>query len=167
MDQNEVLYTFKRVGVLSKKDGKPSFDITRIHSLTTELSSFCEAIADSFLQCKVEAVVSSNKGLWMLAHLTAHYLHLSSGVDVCAFYAKRVLGNTTVRDGGAIYKRLSGQKTLVVHDVVSPAETIFINSVIDSVQEAGGILVGLGAICSYGKVTRADIGAKLVTLAKI
>ena len=120
----------------------------------------CE-LAAGFFKNSVQVVVGPGPVGAILAHCVAHHLCQLNGRAVWAVHVEPNLLNHTDFSFGAICKKLvHRQRVLVVVGQLTsdgPAK-----SVVKAVQDAGGIVVGLGAICKRGKVYTEDIGVNRI-----
>jgi orotate phosphoribosyltransferase len=115
----------------------------------------CAALAEHFMDERIEAVIAPALGGVFVSHETARAL------GVRALFAERVNGELTLRRGFIIKP---GERVLVVEDVITTGKST--KETIRVVQQAGGVAIAAASLVdrSGGK---ADIGVpykSLVTL---
>ncbi len=121
--------------------------ILQYPSFAGELASI---IVDAFKDEKIDAVIAPATGGIIIGYEVARQLGVNN------YFTERENGEMTLRRGFKVDK---GERVLVVEDVVTTGGSVV--EVINLVKEAGGIVVGVGALVdrSMGK---ADFGAKFV-----
>ncbi len=108
----------------------------------------CRAMAEKFVDAKIETVVGPVTGGIILAHETAKAL------DARAIFTERVDGKMTFRRG---FKLHEGERVLIVEDIVTTGGSI--KEVIDVVKANGGVPVAVSMLVdrSGGKVNFGDV----------
>ena len=103
----------------------------------------CRAMAEKFVDAKIETVVGPVTGGIILAHETAKAL------DARAIFTERVDGKMTFRRG---FKLHDGERVLIVEDIVTTGGSI--KEVIEVVKANGGVPVAVSMLVdrSGGKV---------------
>jgi len=140
----------------SGKHGNAYINKDAIYPHTKETSNLCLAIAEEFVNNKVEAVIAPAIGGVILSQWVAHYLSLINGSEVLGVYAEKTEdGNAFVIKRG-YDKIIAGKNVLVVEDVLTTGGSV--KKVIEAVRSLNANIVGLGAICNRGGVTAKDIG---------
>ncbi len=127
-----------------------------IFPYTEKVSCLCRGIAQQFTSDKVDVIASPAIGAVVLAHWTAHELGSLIGRSVLAVYAEKVDGNGPLEIRRGFDKLIAGRNVLVVEDILNSGGSAA--DVVRIVQEAGGNVVGVGAICNRGEVTNEDLG---------
>ena len=124
------------------------------------ISSLCTVIARAFERQGVEVVIAPATGGIVLSQWVASKLTgLSSGEDVLALYADKEKDEKG--EDGFVIKRgyeelLVGKRVLILEDVLNTGDSA--KKVVQKVKEAGGIVIGLGALCNRGGVTAETLG---------
>lgn len=116
------------------------------HPKYTEL--LCRAMAEKFLDARIETVVGPVTGGIILAHETAKAL------DARAIFTERVDGKMTFRRGFTLHE---GERVLIVEDIVTTGGSI--KEVIEVVRDFGGnpIAVSMLVDRSNGRVNFGDV----------
>lgn len=133
----------------------------RMYPDTILLSTLCIDLATPFKNDPVDIVVGPALGGIALALCTAKSLSIWRNTVVPWAFAEKEGKNFTFRDPYPEY--LHGKNVLVVDDILTTGDSI--KHTIDAVRLAGGIPVGVGAICNRGRVTEEMLGiSKLCSL---
>ena len=93
------------------------------------------------------------------AQWTAHHLTQRTGRDVLAVYAEEEIDEQGKR---RVFRRgyddlVRGRRVLVVEDILTTGGSV--RMVVDAVQQAGGTVVGVGALCNRGAITAEQLHA--------
>ncbi len=130
----------------SGKHSNRYLQCAKIFRNTKYSEELCADLAERFADDGVEVVIGPAMGAVQMAYEVSRHLHCEN------FFAERENGEMTLRRGFAV---TPGMKCLIVEDVVTTGGSV--KEVIKLVQEAGGIVVGVGSIVdrSNGK---ADFG---------
>ncbi|HAS52806.1 MAG TPA: orotate phosphoribosyltransferase, partial [Nitrospiraceae bacterium] len=109
-------------------------------------TKLCAALADRFLDIKIDAVIAPALGGILVAHETARAL------GVRGIFAERQSGELMLRRG---FSLRAGERVLVVEDVITTGKST--KETMEVVKKAGGLVVAAGALVdrSGGK---ADFG---------
>lgn len=132
---------------------------------TLETSRLCREIALRFVNDGVYTVIGPTVGGVILSNNVAHQLTLMRRNQVFGVYAEKMEGKFVIGRG---YKQhVTDQDVLVVEDILTTGGSV--KKVIEAVREAGGNVIGVGALCNRGGVTAVDLGdvPKLVSLVNI
>jgi orotate phosphoribosyltransferase len=132
---------------------------------TAIVASLCRTFASAFEKENVQVVAAPAVGGVILSTWTAHQLGRIINKPVQSVYAEKDNGEFILGRGyDEIVKR---KRVLVVEDILNTGSSA--RKVIEIVREAGGKVVGLGAICNRGKVTIKDFGSppKFVSIINI
>ncbi len=144
-------------------------DLLYPHTKVTD--EICKEIAQRFSSEKVEVVVGPAMGGILLAQGVAHHLSQITGNEILAIYAEKdtvAIPDPEGKDrkchaetGKFAIKRGNGgfvfcKRVLIVEDILTTGKTAL--EVVRAVEKVGGEVVGIGAICNRGGVTRYDIG---------
>lgn len=163
LDEIEVIITDGHFVLTSGRHSDTYVDKDALSPHTKYTSRLCREIAKQFENDGVETVIAPAIGGIPFSMWTAHHLTELSGREVFATYAEKSdNGGFVIRPSH--HKFITGRKTLVVEDVLTTGDSA--KKVIGAVREVGGKIVGLGAICNRGGVTKNDIAnvPKLVAL---
>jgi orotate phosphoribosyltransferase len=169
MSDQDVLAILARVGALitddhlvytSGRHGSSYVNKDALYPHTAATSAVCARIAQRFAVAGVEVVAGPTVGGVIMAQWTAHHLSALSGNEVLAVYAEEEVG-----EGGSrrrLFRRgydalIRGRRVLVVEDILTTGGSARL--VVEAVGEAGGTVVGVGALCNRGAVSAAAIGA--------
>lgn len=165
IENSHIVYTSGRHG--TKYMDK---DMVYPHVLST--ANLCREIAVNFNHRSIDAVVAAEKGGIILSQWVAYYLSTRGTFEVLAFYAEKEVtaipdpenkgrkcyaetGNFIFKRGGA-KELLPGKRVLVVEDVLNTGGTV--RKVIEAARNMGCIVVGVGALCNRGGVTKEIVG---------
>lgn len=143
LTEERVLEVLKEAGVLleghflltSGKHSAKYLQCAKIFQNTKYSEELCADLALKFKNEKIDLVVGPAIGAIQMAY------EVSRQLGVPNFFAERENGSMTFRRGFAIEK---GQRVLVVEDVITTGGSV--REVIELVQSAGGIVVGVGSI---------------------
>lgn len=130
-----------------------------IYARTKLVSMLCIELAGRFIDDDIDVVVGPAIGGVILSQWTAYHLSALSGREVCAVYAEKYNDEFVIRRN---YPTLvKGRRVLVVEDIINSGFSAF--KTIDAVRNIEGKVVGLGALCTYGRVTREQLGSPRFT----
>jgi len=162
MTPKEVLRNFAEAGAIitnghfvytSGKHGSVYINKDMLFVDTRRISRLCEAMAANFSHEDIDVVVGPEKGGIILSQWFAyHYARYSAGV--LAVYAEKAGNGFIFRRGYG--KLITGKRVFVIEDIITTGESV--KSVIEAVHSAGGIVVGVGALCDRGGITHETIG---------
>lgn len=177
MTESEVLETLSRVGALvtgdhiiytSGRHGSSYVNKDALYPHTTATSAVCAQIAQHFALSGIETVAGPTVGGVIMAQWTAHHLGVLLNQEIMAVYAEEEQTDAGKR---RIFRRgydafVSGRLVLVVEDILTTGGSA--RTVVDAVERAGGIVVGVAALCNRGGITAEVLGAPdLYSLAKV
>lgn len=160
-------------------------------------SKFCRAIAAQFIEDNVEVVIAPAIGGVILSQWIAYHLSGLTGRKVLGVYAEKSERSVikpkedfwlqisptytclikkgqelVVKENTFVIKRgydklVAGKNVLVVEDVLTTGDSA--KKVVEAVRAIGGKVVGLGALCNRGGITKEDVGnvPKLFSLVNI
>ena len=133
-----------------------------------ETSQLCFELADRALNLcgEIDCVVGPEKGGIVLAQWVGFFLSLFTQCEVASIFAEKVIGNTV--DGaphaepGFAFLRgyaelVRGKNVLIVEDVTNTGGTV--KKLVKLVEDSGGRVQGIGAICNRGNIVPEDIGS--------
>ncbi len=172
MPNQDVLATLAGVGALitgdhlvytSGRHGSSYVNKDALYPHTAATSQVCARIAARFADAGVEVVAGPTVGGVIMAQWTAQHLSVLTGREVLAVYAEEEVG-----EGGArrrLFRRgydalVAGRRVLVVEDILTTGGSARL--VVAAAHEAGGSVVGVGALCNRGGVSAEMIGAPLL-----
>ena len=147
IDKSHLVYT-------SGKHGSAYINKDAIYPHTAETSHLCELLALEFVADGIEVVIAPAVGGCILSNRVAEHL-TRWGAD------EEVLGVYADKDGdGFVIKRgydklVVGKRVLVVEDVLTTGGSA--KKVIEAVRAIGGHVIGLGALCNRGGITKEDM----------
>ncbi|MBI4138895.1 phosphoribosyltransferase [Candidatus Uhrbacteria bacterium] len=166
MDEREVLQALATVGAVirdshlvyaSGKHGSAYVNKDAVYPYPVLTSRLCRVIAERFAGDRVDAVIAPAIGGVILSQWTAFHLSQMFGNTVFGVYAEKSdagVGLFSIRRG---YDRLiSGKRVLVVEDVLTTGASA--KGVVREVRSIGGDVVGVGALCNRGGITKQDLG---------
>lgn len=130
-----------------------------IYAHPKEAYELASMIAEDFKDSEIEAVVGSAMGGIILANNIALALAQLTGRDISGIYAEKS------KDKGFIFTRgynefVNGRKVLVVDDILSTGGSA--RAVVETVNNAGGEIIGVAAIANRGGVKSEDVQANLL-----
>ncbi|MEI7769727.1 MAG: phosphoribosyltransferase family protein [Chloroflexales bacterium] len=177
MTETEVLGTLARVGALvtgdhivytSGRHGGSYVNKDALYPHTAATSEVCAQIAQHFAGANIETVAGPTVGGVIMAQWTAHHLGAILGREIMAVYAEE---EQSEAGKGRSFRRgydalVAGRRVLVVEDILTTGGSA--RTVVEAVERAGGIVVGVAALCNRGGVTAEVLGApELYSLASV
>lgn len=143
LSREEILAVLREAGVLleghfiltSGRHSDRYLQCANIFRHTKYAAPLCGSLAEHFAGDGVELVIGPAMGAVQMAYEVSRQLGCEN------FFAEREDGKMTLRRG---FQIRPGQRVLVVEDVVTTGGSV--REVLDIVREAGGVLVGVGAI---------------------
>ncbi len=162
MQETAILKHFERLGVImhghfvytSGKHGPVYLNKDALYPDTETTSRLCQAIARRFIESKVQAVVGPALGGIILSQWTAYHLTHMNGKAIPGVYAEKSVGGFILTRG--YDKWIADRRVLIVEDILNTGGSV--RKVVDAVRDAGGNVIGVGALCNRGKVTAHDVG---------
>jgi orotate phosphoribosyltransferase len=165
MNQAEVLEIFRKVGAFitdshivytSGRHGSTYINKDALYPDTEITDRLCMHMAFKFsvLEEVPEAVIAPAIGAILLANRTAHYLNALTQKKVLAVYAEKENGGFVIRRG--YDKLIAGKRVLVVEDTLTTGCSV--RKVVELVRTVGGEIVGVGALCNRGSITKEELG---------
>ncbi len=164
MNERQILQFFNRAGVIignshfvytSGKHGASYINKDAIYPHTRETSALCREIAKKFADYGVQVVVAPAIGGVILSQWIAFHLSKITGQEILGVYAEKT-------DDGKFFiikrgydKLVAGKNVLVAEDVLTTGSSV--KKVVEAIRAVGGNIVGLGALCNRGNVTRQDV----------
>ena len=172
MPNQDVLATLAHVGALitgdhlvytSGRHGSSYVNKDALYPHTAATSEVCARIAARFADAGVEVVAGPTVGGVIMAQWTAHHLSVLAGREVLAVYAEEEVAEDGARR--RLFRRgydalVAGRRVLVVEDILTTGGSARL--VVAAAHEAGGSVVGVGALCNRGGVSAEMIGAPLL-----
>lgn len=143
LSREEVIKIFEDVGVLlnghfiltSGRHSNQYMQMARALQYADVTEKLCKSLAEPFLDKEVDVVVSPAVGGLIVGYETSRELGVKN------IFCERENGIMTLRRG---FKIEPGEKVLVVEDVVTTGGSV--KEVISVVEEAGGVIVGVGVL---------------------
>jgi orotate phosphoribosyltransferase len=172
-----VLDTLAQVGALitgdhivytSGRHGSSYVNKDALYPHTAATSGVCAQIARHFAAAGPEVVAGPTVGGVIMAQWAAHHLEGLLGREVLAVYAEEQEADDGKR---RIFRRgydqlVAGRRVLVVEDILTTGGSA--RMVVQAVEQAGGTVVGVAALCNRGGVSAAQLGAPaLYSLASV
>lgn len=147
-----------------------------------ETSQLCREIAKCFQEYDVETVIAPAIGAVTMSQLVAEHLSRITEREVLSVYAEKetiAMGDPKGKGRRCFYEtgqfiigrdyrnHVEGKNVLVVEDILNTGSSV--KEVVKATRDNGGTVIGVGALCNRGKVTREDIGniPRLVALVTI
>lgn len=143
MEREEIIAIFKETGVMleghfqltSGRHSDHYMQCARLFQYPNYSKLLCGELAKAFSDIKIDLVAGPAVGGIIIAYQTAECLGVRN------IFAERQDGKMTFRRGFAVKP---GENVLVCEDVVTTGGSV--REVIDLIREAGGNVVGVGAI---------------------
>lgn len=164
MTEQQILDILARVGAVitgthvvytSGRHGETYVNKDALYTSTEDTSAVCAEIAAHFASAGVEVVAGPTVGGVILTQWVAHHSpSTADGRQPAAIYAEEVDGKRVFRRGYADF--IPGKRVLVVEDILTTGGSA--RKVVEAVRDAGGEVVGLGALCNRGNVSAEMIG---------
>lgn len=156
LERVEALITGDHLVYTSGRHGRSYMNKDALYPHTNETSMVCREIATTFAQEQIEVVAGPTVGGVILTQWVAHHLCSLKGYPVLAVYAEESSPPGASSGARRIFRRgygelIAGKRVLVVEDVLTTGGSA--RSVVTAVQEQGGTVVGLGALCNRGNLT--------------
>lgn len=132
----------------------------------TLVKQLVKKLVEPFKDDDIEVVASPAVGAIPLCHWGAHFLMESTGKDILGVWADKVSGTTErefifEREGYA--EKVRGKRILLLEDIINQMASI--KAMIKTVNEAGGIIIGVGSLEANRGVSAEAMGApKFFTL---
>ena len=179
---------FEAVGAVIKDDhfvytsglhGNAYVNKDAIYPHTELTSEACRAIAGAFRTLKYDVVAGPAMGGIILSQWVSYHANwlrclgrekeqMKDQLTVAVYGEK--IENIDLLDGKKVtegfgfhrgYRELvKGKRVLIVEDVLNTGGSV--KMMVDAVQMAGGIVIGVGCLCNRGKVTDEDLGVPLL-----
>ncbi|WP_322488889.1 phosphoribosyltransferase family protein [Chloroflexus sp.] len=168
LHQLGAIVTNDHIVYTSGRHGSSYVNKDALYPHTAAASMVGAALARHFADAGVETVAGPTVGGVIMAQWTAHHLSQLNGREVLAVYAEEEQTETGKR---RVFRRgydalIAGKRVLVVEDVLTTGGSARL--VVEAVTAAGGIVVGVGALCNRGGITALDLGApRLVALTEL
>jgi len=151
INESHVVYT-------SGKHGLSYINKDAIYPHTSKTAQICYELTDRLCHehvFNVDVVVGPALGGIILSQWIAYHFSQIQQREVLAVYAEKdETGNFVIKRG--YDKLIKGKKVLVVEDVLNTGGSV--KKVVEAVRVIDGEVVGVGAICNRGKVTKEDVG---------
>lgn len=168
LHQLGAIVTNDHIVYTSGRHGSSYVNKDALYPHTAAASMVGAALARHFADAGVETVAGPTVGGVIMAQWTAHHLSQLNGREVLAVYAEEEQVETGKQ---RVFRRgydalIAGKRVLVVEDVLTTGGSARL--VVEAVTAAGGIVVGVGALCNRGGITALDLGApRLVALTEL
>ncbi|MDK2949263.1 MAG: orotate phosphoribosyltransferase [Patescibacteria group bacterium] len=156
--------TDSHVVYASGKHGTVYVNKDALYPHTKETSDLCRAIAEQFVDDKVEVVIAPAIGGVILSQWVAYHLSEITGHEVLGVYAEKAEEDTFVIKRG-YDKIVAGKNVLVIEDVLTTGGSV--KKVIEATRALGGNIVGLGVLCNRGGITLEDVANPLKLFALV
>ncbi|MCX7860555.1 MAG: phosphoribosyltransferase family protein [Chloroflexus sp.] len=165
LHQLGAIVTNDHIVYTSGRHGSSYVNKDALYPHTAAASMVGAALARHFADEMIDVVAGPTVGGVIMAQWTAYHLTHLCGREVLAVYAEEEQSETGKR---RVFRRgydalIAGKRVLVVEDVLTTGGSARL--VVEAVAAAGGVVVGVGALCNRGGITAADLGApRLVAL---
>jgi len=128
-----------------------------------------QELVSNFTEDKVEVVASPAVGAIPFSHWGAHDLMEATGNDVYGIWADKVSGAVErefIFERQGFLEAVKGKRVLLLEDMINQMKSI--KAMIKTVTEAGGIIVGVGAVAANRGVDAKALGVpKFVKLCSV
>ncbi|MFP4437636.1 MAG: phosphoribosyltransferase family protein [Chloroflexaceae bacterium] len=156
LEQVDAIITGSHLVYTSGRHGSSYVNKDALYPHTAATRQVCAAIAVHFRDADVEVVAGPTVGGVIMAQWVAHHLSELTCRSVLAVYAEE----SGAQEKRRIFRRgydelIAGKRVLVVEDVLTTGGSA--RQVVDAVRDAGGQVVGLGALCNRGGLTAAAL----------
>jgi len=151
----------------SGRHGSSYVNKDALYPHTAATRAVCGVIAQFYAQANIEVVAGPTVGGVILAQWTAHQLSELNSREVLAIYAEE---SSVDGEKQRVLRRgydslVVGRRVLVVEDILTTGGSARL--VVEAITAAGGIVVGVGALCNRGAVTALQVGAPLFCLTEV
>jgi len=154
LDQAGAVITGDHFVYTSGLHGSTYINKDALYPNTAIVASLCKCFATAFEKDGVHVVAAPAVGGVILSTWTAHLLGRLMDRPVKSVYAEKVDGDFMLGRGyDEVVRR---KRVLVVEDILNTGSSA--RKVIEIVRIAGGKVVGLGAICNRGGVSKKEVG---------
>jgi orotate phosphoribosyltransferase len=149
MTNNDVLAILKKSGgyltdthvvLTSGKHSNSYMNKDAVYPHTKDISVICEEMAKSYKDKNIQVVAAPALGGIILSQWTAHYLSELTKKEVLGVYTEKTPDKNQIFTRG-YDKLVKGKRVLIVEDITTTGGSVM--KVVDSVRNAGGIVVGL------------------------
>ena len=174
MNQKEVIELLEQAGALirdshlvytSGRHGSAYVNKDAIYPHTESTSRIAGLMAKSFAAQSVEVVVGPALGGIILSQWVAYHISKLMGREILGVYSEKNADNQFELRRG-YDKLVKGKRALIVEDVITTGGSV--RNCIEAVQAAGGIPIGISALCNRGKISANDLGIqKLESLVEL
>ncbi|NUM40613.1 MAG: phosphoribosyltransferase [Leptospiraceae bacterium] len=165
LQQTKTLVTNSHVVYDSGRHGSSFVNQDAIYPHISELSSLCREIAERFSEDGIEVVVAPAIRGAILSQWVAYHLDDITWHAVPAVYAEEAADHSGLTIKSGYEQLIQGKKVLLVDSMLStdnPASRL-----VQLVQEIGGTIVGLGAICNLGEIKKIKGVPRIISLASL
>lgn len=162
MTQEEVLAILHRCGAVltgghfvyaSGKHGEAYVNKDAVYPFTGIVAQLCEVLARHFAEHEVDVVVGPAIGGVILSQWVTHYITMLTNHTIHSVYAEKSDDGYALTRGYDKY--VVGKRVLVVEDVLTTGGSA--TRTIEVVRAAGGEVIGVGALCNRGGVTKESL----------
>jgi orotate phosphoribosyltransferase len=155
LEECKAIITDSHIVYSSDKHGREYVNKDAVYPYTDFVSELGGLIAEKAFKFLPDVIIGPAMGGIILSQAVASHLTKKLGERALSVYAEKEGDGFIIKRGYA--KLVSGKKVFVVEDVLTTGGSV--KKVIEAVQKAGGIVVGVGALCNRGGVKAEDIGA--------
>ena len=149
----------------SGRHGSAYVNKDAIYPHTESTSRIAGLMAKSFAAQSVEVVVGPALGGIILSQWVAYHISKLMGREILGVYSEKNADNQFELRRG-YDKLVKGKRALIVEDVITTGGSV--RNCIEAVQAAGGIPIGISALCNRGKISANDLGIqKLESLVEL
>jgi len=150
LEASGAILTGRHVVYTSGKHGSAYVNKDAVYPHTTRVAALGAMLADAARDWEPEVVCGPALGGIVLSQWTAHALGVPS------VFAEKAAGDADEMVLARGYDRLvAGRRVLVVEDILNTG--LSVRRAVAAVRAAGGVVVGVAALCNRGQVTAAAL----------
>jgi len=163
MTEEQVLDSFREADALleghfiyaSGRHGSQFLQAARVLQYTEITGRLCAAMADSFKDTQIDAVIGPATGGIILAYETSRHLNCRA-----SFTEKDADGTMALKRG---FKLSKGERILIVEDIITTGGSV--QKTIDHLKSRGAVIAGVAVLIDRG--SDADFGCEYKPLARL
>jgi orotate phosphoribosyltransferase len=169
--EKQLLETLERVGAIiqnshivytSGRHGSAYVNKDAIYPHTQVTSHLCWNMAEHFRDGGVDVVLAPAVGGIILSQWVAHHLTEMCQREILGVYAEKGTEASAGTEAEFVIKRgydklIAGKNVLVVEDILTTGGSV--KKVVEVIRQTGAQVIGVGAICNRGEVTREQLGS--------
>lgn len=165
MKSDVILGVLEKVGAVitgshivytSGKHGTAYINKDALYPHTIKTSAVCSALAKKFEEDQIDVVIAPAIGGVILSQWVAYHLSKNKSRTIFGVYAEKSEDGSYFVIRRGYEKFVKGKNVLVVEDILNTGGSA--QKVVEAVRQAGGNVIGVGALCNRGGVTAKSIG---------